>query len=805
MRTTLLWTALASAGLLAACGGGSDASAPNSGIKLDVDGTASKGLLDNADVLIYAVGADGKIGNTPLTSGTTGTDGKYSLNFNATTGQPYVVQVKAKTDGSTTHLDEVSGVQQKLSKEFQMRTLLVPTGSGSVSASITPFSEMAVAAAEKASCGITPDNARQARSVVTQLLGFDPTIVTPVPVKDAATPEQQTLAVMLTAVSQLAADAADGKLGCADASDKTRCVVEKLAGGASTDSLRLKSGTLDLSAALSTATQTVRQRPDLIGSIPSTAVSNVIANLGCEADACKPATGGGTAAANTTAGKIQSAKDLLTQIQTDLKLLFSQGTDGKIALEQEGLKFQSAMDSIQDPIEMAGKDVGVLLRGVELYQDYISGRTTYPHRNEGFSYWGYNGIRYGATRGLAGLQPGIAYDMRCSLYQDSTNQTVATSPSNAKSIGCSASYYAYGTTGIYLNSPSTTTEWRHGFTITPNTDGSSYSYTSRARKRVQNCTIDNVCTTMENVALQPQTDPFAGTLNPVMSDNKVGSFTLKGELPAAFKSGLSYTALNSGGNQLANFKHAIDLTGSQTLKGSTVTAMSLRGSIVGYKDANTPESKLELKSGSIDQASGADFNVVWNTGAAEFEGSLGMQNLTKDKSGTENVPTQLTLAGALRNLVNGASTEFLSGKLKVSVPDYANFDSTQPRSASNKYTANFDFTGAVSAANRPKLELTLAGGAINDGNGTPLPLTLQYRTLIANQPRTSVMLSGTPRSSTTLASFKLSEATTGLSMSLAEKATQADIVYGTPPVTIGTLKQDGVLTFIDGSFMSFGL
>ena len=105
-------------------------------------------------------------------------------------------------------------MRQPLPVGFAMRSLLPAATSDTVttSASVTPFSEMAVAAAAEAPGGVTTANATQAVTTMVHLLGFNPSNVVPTTTSGAnATPDQQKLAVMLTAVSQLAASNA---LGC---------------------------------------------------------------------------------------------------------------------------------------------------------------------------------------------------------------------------------------------------------------------------------------------------------------------------------------------------------------------------------------------------------------------------------------------------------------------------------------------------------------------------------------------------------------------------------------------------------------
>jgi len=96
-------------GTLIACGGGGDTAPPPSGggTTVALSGTAAKGLMANADVTALPVNADGTIGSTALATSSTDASGHYTLS--ATKDQPHVIQVKARADGTTTHLDEVTG------------------------------------------------------------------------------------------------------------------------------------------------------------------------------------------------------------------------------------------------------------------------------------------------------------------------------------------------------------------------------------------------------------------------------------------------------------------------------------------------------------------------------------------------------------------------------------------------------------------------------------------------------------------------------------------------------------------------
>ncbi|HEX6364382.1 MAG TPA: hypothetical protein VFZ93_15605, partial [Albitalea sp.] len=363
MRRQILGAMMAGAGLLAACGGGGGSDADSSAVAVSLSGTAAKGLMAGATVSAHAVRADGSIDEAALATATTDAQGAYALAFSGVKDQPVVIRVTASE--ATTHIDELTGETRPLAPGFQMRSLVVPSVTGTVAtrASITPFSEMAVAAAQKADGGLTAANAAQAVSTVTQLLGFNPVTVQVAPASEAATVEQQQMAVMLAAVSQLASD---GAIGCADGDDaaKTRCVVETLAASAATGTLKLSTATVDVSASLADAVTKVFDNPTAVATIPRTTIDVAVANLGCTTDCA-------VAIASPSSDAIAAARSLFTQLKTDIATVFlgsgSSAADGPA--NAQALAFGAAMRDVQLPAEMVAKDLGALLMGVDLYHD----------------------------------------------------------------------------------------------------------------------------------------------------------------------------------------------------------------------------------------------------------------------------------------------------------------------------------------------------------------------------------------------------------------------------------------------------
>lgn len=348
----------------------------------------------------------------------------------------------------------------------------------------------------------------------------------------------------------------------------------------------------------------------------------------------------------------------------------------------------------------------------------------------------------------------------------------------------------------------------------PQSDG-SFDYTTRARRRVTTC-VGSVCTITANVPLQTDNSgtalpAFAGKLTPTLSGTfgEVRAFSVVGDLPAAFK---------DGGRTLVNYKHALNVSGTESVAADGSKTAAVTGSLVAYRDATTPEGTLTLKTGTLKQwpvAGGAfepgevDLDIVWNAGGSEFEGRLALTDSAADKSALMRTPTKALLSGALRNIAGGTTTEFARGSLGLETTGWAAFDATQPISVSNKFTAKLTLLVAVSASARPTLEVSL--GAEADAYaaqiGGTAQVQLQYRTLVAGKPRQVVTLTA-QGSATGPTTFKLSEDTLNIAFGwTGDRPASVDLMYA-GSTKIGTLDtSSGLLTFADGSVVSldFGL
>lgn len=170
--------ALASVLAMTGCGGGGG-SAP-SPTPTTVSGTAVKGIINQAKVLVCRIINGAPEPDATCASTTTGNNGSYSITLNDGFTGPAMVKVMAGT--SSTMMDETTGADIPYS--MTMRAV-VPAVSGTTTVHVTPFSEMAANAASMTTMDAT--NIRLSIAAVQTLmlpLGVDMSVMPIVDLKD---------------------------------------------------------------------------------------------------------------------------------------------------------------------------------------------------------------------------------------------------------------------------------------------------------------------------------------------------------------------------------------------------------------------------------------------------------------------------------------------------------------------------------------------------------------------------------------------------------------------------------------------
>ena len=798
---------------LAACGGGGGSS-PSAGASTStLSGFAAKGTLKYATVSAYAVGADGVVASKPAVPATeTDADGVYKITGLAP-NQQYVVKVTPNS--KTVHVDELKG-EQKLSDAFVLSAVAKPSD-GVNTVSITPFSHQMVVAAQNAG-GLSTENVAKAKAVVTELIGFDPVSV---PKNDDSSAQGKQLKVLLTAVSQMASD---GAIGCASATDKTACVTDKLALATSTTSLKLQKDNLDVSLVFKTAVnQSLVEVQKTNPNINLSDMANVLAKLECKSSCApvKPIDGGAAAA-------VASVKAVLDEVRTDLNSLFSNdGANGqsKGKLNVQAFKFKQVAEKVQlGVLGLTQRDLQALLLGVQMYSDVKRGVV-------GASYS--KGKLFGDLDIFDAVNPGQVSGAGCTLYKDAGLLTQATSAEDVNYIGCSG---RFGRVAVedFANNKTAYTEWRHGFTITPDavTPG-SYKYDARAIKTTWTCSGSPrqngsglgasgfPCGPKTNEF--PQTDPagvrvtHSGVFSATLSSSVVG-LRLTGDLPPGFvvAGGLgtpvsSRVSLATDSSKstwdLGVLGYAFDAQGE-------ATRVSLNGEIRKLQGSSLLSSIAVAPGSFIDDAQKALRLEVTLTGngsdnSVQAKGVLTADSPVTDRSKTDTVPSRWRFEGALTNVASGGGrTDFLQGALEAVLSKYEQYDATKPESASNTADLTVAFTGSVNVPDQPRLELVLSATGKNYDSSSLSNLSITYnrwagptksRAINMTIERTPAAASAPARERLTL-----SEAGSGLSMVYNKGDANVDLQAGGSKIGVLEMSK-GLATFTDGTVVSMDL
>lgn len=331
---------------LAACGGGGGGSKTATDTNTaSVAGVASKGLMRNALVSAYAVKSDGTVDRSrALATDRTDSAGLYELR-GLPAGQVVVIEVTV--DGNTRMDDEATGTEITPAAGFTMRAAAVPEAGGTASVQVTPFSEMAVAIAEKNAGGLKADTVAAANAQVVLFVGGTD-VLKEKPEFDADTKVPlNAAAVALAAVSKLAER---GGLGCTgsaspdsvpgrataavaapvDQATALKCVVEKLAVlGTEDDTPGDNQGVAD---ELETSRQQIITQVGYTGTVPPvTSQSTLPPNL-----------------ATDVQGYIRDAKALISSLRTTGATLGDK-TDQGIAARLKAVG--NAFDGVVAPLD----------------------------------------------------------------------------------------------------------------------------------------------------------------------------------------------------------------------------------------------------------------------------------------------------------------------------------------------------------------------------------------------------------------------------------------------------------------------
>lgn len=194
--------------LLAGCAGGGSSTGspggPNPSVTT-ISGVASKGLIKQGKVEIYAPASNGDLnGKILLKSTSTDSAGFYSANLGSYTG---VVLVQV----SGSYTDEATGSNAAVSESAPLRAAQVIDSSSAVSVSVTPLTELATRKALGTGTQLGASAVRAANALVSNLFQFDVVATPPVDpgvtAMAAASDNQRNYTLALAGISKLAASA----------------------------------------------------------------------------------------------------------------------------------------------------------------------------------------------------------------------------------------------------------------------------------------------------------------------------------------------------------------------------------------------------------------------------------------------------------------------------------------------------------------------------------------------------------------------------------------------------------------------
>lgn len=629
---------LALAVTLAACGGGGVdvvnttplAETPS----FVVDGNAVKGAMNKAKVVAYKVNADGTKGDA-LGNATTDAEGAYSIPVSGYTG---VVLIEVTATADTTMVDEATGTTITPASGFVLRASVAsPTGTGTaktLTAQVSPLTEMAVAAAVKAG-GLSTANVEKANSDLAAALGFNPT--TDKPVFENGVPKSKA-AITLAAISHMAK--ADDLAACTSATDqaaKVKCVVEELA----------KDGfaSAGVTASLENRIVVVAEKAGADATIvPS--IKQVI-----------PA---GTPPATTA---LDQTKAFMATLRSNAKALDA----SNLSLTTELQAVSDDMSGRAAPLARSTIDAfDLATKGAQFWADFQA-ETSPSTFSRSFYTGGYMGQYLGG----------------CGFYQDTNYLTLATSKANAKYVAC-------GTAGQYEYQGSATYVWSSRVRLHPGSTADNFKvYTQTRKAQVSQVWNGNYYTYSEVSPTERKHYPAAfpgseATLTAARdSKGDIVSVQLMGEMAPSFERDYvtKWVTVPASGSQPAysytggdyvyavlGDKLKVDLGGSRTVDAAGINTVALKGSVAQYKTVNSADvlqTSMALEEGSYFKAKalsvvevngqpvqGGDgshamvLKLRFATATSALAGQLSVTDFTTDKSGTVYLPTKASFAGS---------------------------------------------------------------------------------------------------------------------------------------------------------------
>lgn len=797
MRKTL-FVALASAGLLAACGGGGDSStASTASTSTTLSGVASKGPLRNAIVKAYAVAADGTLGAL-LKDALTDDSGNYTLDLGSYTGAVQLV-VEPAPGKTLQSKDEATGQLVDMPSDFKLRatTVVAAPSSGNTqiqNASITPFTELATQIAVD-SGGLTAANIAGGAQVVFNLIGVDPVATQPLDAtltpSASATADQKRYALWNAAVSQLAAGTPSttdsATLNCfsaagSDAGKRIQCasqqiakamVVDRSSGSAvATPAAAL----VGLSGALvSVAANTTINKVN----VPVPADDAIVKTLSAVEDDVKA--GKATPIVVNVPAETQSdvakAKSFVARLRSNAVAMQSAPLDTGIA---DGV--QAFGDSLRDEAAKVTSSTANLARlavmARDLWVNYTSGATNSVNSP---TVAGFNG---GCTVYQGNFPVKFGSGNTTDAY--AAGSTEATDRSQASWVGCSINTLKQPAN--VGGQPSGADQFRYRRSMLFNFGGATAGavpYIAMTRKQFWDVGSSRV------MDLNLLAAPVTGTITASFDGEQLTALRIAGDLPPGVD---NVTRANA---QPLAAKYTVNVDGALTVLDSGAAQLALAGGsfAVVPTGATAASLTLDLSSGGASvvvapqdygnaaQVAAARLNVVASlkTARGELNGTLSGDSFSVDANG-DLQPGRMGFTGSVAAAgSSGTVATVLTGQL----------------SASNTAQPTVGFEGTLALPSRPALTVkvsvtqTVAPTASTAGS---YALSASYA-----QDAVSVTVSGTRTPSGDTLSLQESG---GVALSLSSGSSEAAKlkVGGRDAATVDTGRNRVV--YADGTFES---
>lgn len=781
MKFSRLTLACAVTGALAACGGGSStpASTPTPvQVSRTLDGVAAKGLIKNGIVKVYLYSAAGVKAADPLvTSRTSTVDGSYSVSLGSSTGL-FTVEVSADKD--TVMADEVSGdIAMPIGMTLRSLVQLDSAAATSIKGYVTPFTDMLVTAASKATGGLTAANAATAQTGVTTMLGFNPLLTKPVMVNGATAAgvtdaSEKLQSISLAALSKIANDSSNG-FGCAGTvSEKVACVVTATMGAA-----ELKDGNLSIPLTVQGAIREAAEKVAADTSLNKTTLTTLVG---------LPAfTQAKIAVGATVVDPIPATKAMFASLRSNANAWQAALKPGAVGNPVDTMK--ADFDKAIAPLDQDLADwLQLSARGVALYKNYVdagnTGVTSEVIQNPDMfgRVIGSCALTTDSTAKITVISGAVANNAFCRLEkkpvagtETALTRTVATATAPTQTVDTSL----------------TRQQFTKSIQLTPVT-ASSFSYTARARMEtgyfnrvggtgsVINMVIADVKTTIGS--------PGTGTVAFDLTGPTINNIHIAGDMPAR---------TDANGVKITD-KETWNVDYLRTPEvGTTTVKYALSGEIASYKDS--------VKSGAISLLDGSFIRAVPDSGGdiafigvkevnlaisvagvdSKIVGTLAMSNFSFDHSNSDYVPTDVKFVGSLNN----GSSEFFNGTLTAHIADYASFDKSLVASDTNFVKLSASFVGILRIAGRPDLKLSLAGREIRNDAGA---FTGQYE-----DGTNTILISD---SGAVPKVISISSAN-GVSVQFKEEINVADVFKNGSKVASFD-RSSGIITYTDGSFES---